>query len=91
MVESAVFEPWHFRLHLQLFGLLCAQKDVRNGARCTNYLTIILQLSYDNAKVTIDLRRSVVRFTKYLTENAGLFLGTIHLKNRKFVWDNVCK
>jgi len=66
MVESAVFEPWRFRLHLQLFGLLCAQKEVRNGAEsfmgpgatCTNYLTIILQLSYDNAKVTIDLRRS---------------------------------
>ena len=28
------------------------------GARFTKYLTIILRLSYDNAKFTIDLRRS---------------------------------
>jgi len=28
----------------------------RHGARFTKYLTTILRLSYDNAKVTIDLR-----------------------------------
>jgi len=28
------------------------------GARFTKYLTTILRLSYDNAKVTIDLRRT---------------------------------
>ena len=30
----------------------------RTGARFTKYLTTILRLSYDNAKVTIDLRRT---------------------------------
>ena len=30
----------------------------RPGARFTKYLTTILRLSYDNAKVTIDLRRT---------------------------------
>ena len=33
----------------------------------------------------------VVGFTKYLTEDVKLSLGTIRLKNRKIVWDNVCK
>jgi len=32
--------------------------DKRNGARFTKYLKTILRLSYDNAKVTIDLRRT---------------------------------
>ena len=43
----------------------------------------ILRLSYDNAKVTIDLRyysqTSQVSFTKHLTKDARLFSGTIHL------------
>jgi len=30
----------------------------RPGAQFTKYLTTILRLSYDNAKVTIDLRRT---------------------------------
>jgi len=30
----------------------------RPGARFTKYLTTILRLSYDNAKVTINLRRT---------------------------------
>ena len=30
----------------------------RSGARFTKYLTTILRLSYDNGKVTIDLRRT---------------------------------
>jgi len=29
-----------------------------SGARFTKYLTTILRLSYDNAEVTIDLRRT---------------------------------
>jgi len=33
----------------------------RAGARFTKYLTIIFQLSYDNAKVTIYLRRTVYK------------------------------
>jgi len=36
------------------------------GARFTKYLTTILRLSYDNAEVTIDLRRtSIVYKTSY--------------------------
>ena len=31
---------------------------VKNGARFTKYLTTILRLSYDNVKVTINLRRT---------------------------------
>jgi len=44
-----------------------------SGARFTKYLTTILQLSYDNAKVTIDLRRTsnlqnVLRRTRGFSE-----------------------
>jgi len=31
------------------------------------------------------------RSTEYLTKDARMFLGTIHLKNRKIVCGNVCK
>ena len=34
----------------------CYVRD--SGARFTKYLTAVLRLSYDNAKVTIDLRRT---------------------------------
>jgi len=40
----------------------------------------ILRLSYDNAKVTIDLQR-----TKHPTKGARLFLGMIHLQSCKIV------
>jgi len=33
-------------------------EELRQLARFTKYLTAILRLSYDNAKVTIDLRRT---------------------------------
>ena len=34
------------------------RRKYRSGVRFTKYLTTILRLSYDNAKVTIDLRRT---------------------------------
>jgi len=42
-------------------GTLRTNRDVCRagpGARFTKYLTTLLRLSYDNAKVTIDLRRT---------------------------------
>ena len=44
----------------------------------------VLRLSYDNAEVTIDLRR-MSNLQKNLTKCARLFLGTIQLQNRKLV------
>jgi len=60
------------------------------GARFTKYLMTILRLSYDNAKVTIDLRRTS-NLQKRLTKNSRLFWGTIHLQSCTIVWDSVCK
>jgi len=40
------------------------------------YLTAVLRLSYDNAEVTIDLRRAP-NLQNILQKNARLFLGTI--------------
>jgi len=57
--------------------------DRRPGARSTKYLTAILRLSYDNAKVTINLRQ--------LTINGKLFTGNIHVQSRNIVGDNVRK
>jgi len=37
---------------------LSFHSSYETGARFTKYLTIILRLAYDNAKVTIDLRRT---------------------------------
>jgi len=48
----------------------------------------ILQQFYDNAIVTIDLRR-MSNLPKNLSKNARLFLDTIYLQNRKIVGDNV--
>ena len=59
-----------------------------SGARFTKYLTTILRLSYDNAKVTINLRRTS-NFIKQLTINGDLFIGNIHVQNRNIVGDNV--
>ena len=61
-----------------------------SGARFTKYLTTILQLSYDNAKVTIDLRRRS-NLQKHPAKGARFFLGTIHLQNCKIVLDCVRK
>ena len=51
-------------------------------ARFTKYLTTILRLSDDNGEVTVDLTTNV-QFTKHFTKNAVLFLGTIHLQDRR--------
>ena len=61
-----------------------------SGARFTKYLTTILRLSYDNAKVTIDLRRTS-NSPNRLTNGERLFLGMIHLHNCKIVRDSVRK
>ena len=58
----------------------------KSAARFTQYLTTVLRQSYDNAEVTIDLRR-----TSSLQNLPRLFLGTIRLQNRKFVLNNVHK
>jgi len=50
----------------------------------------ILGQSYDNAKVTIDLRRTS-NFTKRPTKDVRLFLGTIHLQTCKIFLDSVRK
>jgi len=59
----------------------------RAGARFTKYLTTILRLSYDNAEVTIDLRRTS-NLQNILRRTQRLFLGTIHLQYRKRVFVN---
>ena len=64
--------------------------DKQHGDRFTKYLTTILRLSYDNAKVTIDLRRTS-NLQKHPTKGARLFLGTIHLQSCKIVRDSVRK
>jgi len=48
------------------------------GARFTKYLTTVLRLSYDNAIVTIDWRRTT-NLPNRLTKDARLFLGMIDL------------
>ena len=50
----------------------------------------ILRLSYDNVKVTIDLRQ-MLNLQKHPTNGARSFLGTIHLQTCKFVQDSVRK
>jgi len=47
-------------------------------------------ISYDNAKVTIDLRRTS-NLQNILTKGARLFLGTIHLQSCKIARDSVHK
>jgi len=50
----------------------------------------ILRQSYDNTKVTIDLRRTS-NLQKHPTKGAKFFLGTIHLQTSKIVLDGVRK
>jgi len=50
------------------------QTCVLPGARFTKYLTTILRLSYDNAKVTIDLRRTST-LRNIIRRAQGFFLG----------------
>jgi len=60
------------------------------GARFTKYLTTILRLSYDNTKVTIDLRRTS-NLQKHPTKGERFFLGTMQLQTCKIVLDSVRK
>ena len=62
----------------------------KTGARFTKNLRTILQVSYNNAKVTINLRRTS-NLQKHLTMNGKLFIGKIHLPNRNIVEDSVRK
>ena len=54
------------------------------GARLTKYLTTDLRLSYDDAKVTVDLRR-----TSKLPNILRRPQGMIYLQNRKIVYEIV--
>ena len=71
----------HARTHAHTHTRLTA---LRPGARFTKYLTTILRLSYDNAKVTINLRRTT-NLPNRLSNGERLFLGMIHLQNCKIV------
>jgi len=62
----------------------CSPRMHTPGGRFTKYLTTILRLSYDNAIVTIDLRR-MTNLPNRLTKGARLFLGMIHVQNCKIV------
>jgi len=64
---------------------------LRPGVRFTKYLTTILRLSYDNAKVTIDLRRTS-NLQNVLRRHQGFSEArSIHLQSCKIVWDSVRK
>ena len=60
------------------------------AARFTKHLTTVLRLSYDNVKVTIDLRRTS-NLQNILRRAQGFFKGTIHLQSCKIVWGSVRK
>ena len=55
-----------------------------SGARFAKYLTTVLRLSDDNAKVTIGLRRTYI-----LRKILRTMQGTIYFHNRKIVGDSV--
>ena len=57
---------------LQCFDAVGWAAGRASGARFTKYLTTILRLSYDNAKVTIDLRRTS-NLQKHPTKGVRLF------------------
>jgi len=59
-------------------------RDSKTGTRFTEYLTTVLRLPYDNAKVTIDLYDGrLIYYSSY--EGSGTFLGTILLQYHKTV------
>ena len=69
----------------ELISNLAVSESVkhRSRARFTKYLTTVLRLSYDNAKATIDLRRT--SNLQHPTKGARLFLRTIHLQSCNIV------
>jgi len=77
LLNQLIFTGWCF---VKVYGQIKLGPDLQN----------ILRLSYDNAKVTIDLRRTS-NLQNILTKGARLFLGTIHLQSCKIVRDTVHK
>jgi len=75
---------------LHYYIRFCFLLVARPGARFTKYVTTILRLPYDNAKVTIDLQRTS-NLQKHPTKGARFLLGTIHLQTCKIVLDSVRK
>jgi len=71
-------------LVLQLYERNKLKLELKHGARFTKYLTTILRLSYDNAKVTIDLRQTS-HSQNILRKTQDFSLATIRLQNRKIV------
>jgi len=66
---------YRFELETKITGL-----NLQNILRQSyDYLTIILRISYDNVKVTIDLRLTS-NLQNILRRAQGLFSGTIHLQ-----------
>jgi len=63
--------------------LLANNPRITAAARFTKYLTTILRLSYDNVKVTIDLRRRLTYKTSY--EGRKAFLRYDSLSETVFV------
>ena len=80
------FHSFHYAFRSSAFYQRPCKTDNhhRSGARFTKYLTTVLRLSYDNAIVTIDLRRTT-NLPNRLTKGARLFLGMIHLQDYKIV------
>jgi len=66
---------YRFELETKIMG-----PNLQNILRQSyDYLTIILRISYDNVKVTIDLRLTS-NLQNILRRAQGLFSGTIHLQ-----------
>jgi len=88
-VAASLFNKLTYLLTYSHHSILQAGRStnsVKALQACGPIYKIFLRQSYDNAKVTID-----VSFIKHLTKNARLFSGTVHLQNRKIVWDSVRK
>jgi len=75
--------------NLRYFDLLwiCSETSCTTRARFTKYLTTILRLSYDNTKVTIDLRQTSPS-QNILRRTQGFSLVQFTCK---IVWDTVSK
>jgi len=79
--KSRLVIPFWYRL-----TQVVLEKRPLNG--CSVVVTTILRLSYDNAKVTIDLRRTT-NLPNRLTNGERLFLGMVHLQNCKRSYDKL--
>ena len=61
-----------------------SKRVCRSEACFTKYLTTVLRLPYDNAKLTIDLRLTS-NLSNILRKRQRQFLCTIYMQNRKIV------